>query len=472
MMTRRDVNRLLSAAGAVAGMGAATRVMAASDAFFGTWTGVLDAGAVRLTLRLEIGEKAVTLISVDQGGARIPASEVAIEDVRIRLGFAAIKGRFEGVLSDDRHIDGTFTQGAALPMRFTRGEVAEAYVPVYPPLTQALLNEKRVAARTPALAAGWARDAATVLAAGARSSDDEIAVQSDDLWHWGSITKAMTATLCARMVEAGVITWSTTVGEVLDERDNPVPQSYREATLLHLLSHRAGLQPNLDLMNLVFYSRDPLPDPKPERRKWALAALKQKPVGPVGAQNLYSNNGYIIAGAMLEQLSGKSWESLIQAEVFAPLGIERAGFGAPGHKGALDQPLGHAVQGQSRRPVPPGANETNDNPVALGPAGRVHMPVADMLIWLKAHRDRPESFLKAESWAALHTPHFGDNYALGWVVRPDGALWHNGSNTLWYGEVLVDAKSGVVCAACANDAAPDTMAAVASVLKSAQAAAG
>ncbi|ESQ80976.1 serine hydrolase [Asticcacaulis sp. YBE204] len=464
-MTRRwHLQGLIAAAGIIA-----TPVFAASP-FTGTWSGTLIAGAARLVLRLIIEEATATLFSVSQGNARIPATSMAIDGKTIILKFAAIKATFEGTLSDDTHIDGTFFQGAPLPLRLNRGETPEPVAePSFAPLTPELLSDKRMAAYTPAMGAGWSKGISSGLfVKGARSSDDEIAAQPVDQWHWGSITKSMTATLCARMVEAGVIDWKTTVGKVFGAKD---AGPYAQATLLHLLSHRAGLQANIDLMNMVFYSRDPLPDPRDERNKWALAALKQKPVGPAGKQNVYSNNGYIVAGAMLEKLTGKPWETLIQQEVFAPLGIEAAGFGAPGRPGQVDQPLGHAVQGHTRKPMPVGAKLPNDNPVALGPAGRVHMPIASMLNYLRAHRDQPATFLKAESWQALHTPHFGDDYALGWVVRPDGSLWHNGSNTMWYAEVLVDIKTGTVACATANDAAPDTLKAVGEVLMSARAAA-
>ncbi len=40
---------------------------------------------------------------------------------------------------------------------------------------------------------------------------------------------------------------------------------------------------------------------------------------------------------------------------------------------------------------------------------------------------------------------------MGWIVFPDGALSHGGSNTLWYAEVRVDRAAGVVAAAAAND---------------------
>jgi CubicO group peptidase (beta-lactamase class C family) len=181
---------------------------------------------------------------------------------------------------------------------------------------------------------------------------------------------------------------------------------------------------------------------------------------PAGAKEEhfeYSNSGYVIAGVMLEAKLGAPWEALIAEHVFAPLGMASAGFGAPGRAGAYDQPLGHGpgleaiANGQDTgalTPFPPGPMA--DNPIVLGPAGRVHASFADTLRYLCAHRDRTR-FLSGESWRALHTPPFGGPYAMGWAVREGGALWHNGSNTLWYAEVLVDPARGIVSAAAAND---------------------
>ncbi|WP_343683536.1 serine hydrolase [Asticcacaulis sp.] len=470
MLTRRHFQTLAAAACGVTASGLAS---AADTPFDGIWTGLLSAGAVRLTLRLEIRGQTVTLISVDQGNARIPATSVDIEDEHIKLSFKSIKASFSGALTSERHIDGTFTQGAPLPLRFTKGEKAEALPPpLVAPLTREVLTDKRLAAYTPGMVAAWASGfASDVLADGARSSGDEISVQPQDQWHWGSITKSMTATLCGRLIDKGVLSWSTTVGDVLGKPDGRVPEPFRQASLLHLLSHRAGLQANLDLLNSVFFTRDALTDPREERLKWALTALKQKPVGPLGAQHLYSNNGYIIAGAMLEVLTNQPWEALIEAEVFTPLGLRSAGFGAPGHFRQSDQPLGHLVQGHNRKPVEAGPGVSNDNPVALGPAGRVHMSAPDMLLYLQAHLNQPSGFLKAETWDALHKAHFGDSYALGWVIRDDGTLWHNGSNMMWYGEVLIDQRNKTVACVCANDAAQDTQLAVSGLLASANAAA-
>lgn len=461
-MTRRG--QLLAMTAAL-GLVTAGRALAADNPFHGTWTGLLE--GPDLILRLVIEADKATLISVDQGGGQTPASQVAVEGPHIRLAFRAINASFEGTLSGDR-IEGVFTQGQAIKMRFTRGDVADLTpMTVSPALTEALLEARRAEAGAPALGAAWARGiASTVMVAGSRSSKVRAPLRAEDQWHWGSITKPMTATLCARLVEAGVIGWDTTIGQVLDEKGAQVPAAYRDATLLHLLSHRAGLRPNVTGVEFSFE----LLDAREERLRFARTAFGYEPAAAVGAAMIYSNNGYVVAGAMLEKLTGKTWETLIQSEVFAPLGVRRAGQGTPGTRGLLDQPLGHTVKDGKREPDPAGT-PGSDNPAAIGPSGRVHMPLADMLRYLEAHRDRPGRFLGTQSWDKLHTPPFGGNYALGWMVRKDGSLWHNGSNTMWYGEALVDPKAGVVCAACANDATEATKTAVAETLASARAAA-
>lgn len=437
----------------------------------GTWSGRLNAGAVSLRLRLIITDaRTAKVISLDQGNAEIPASKVEISGTSIVLEFKSIGGRFEGRLKGRDTIEGVFTQGGAIPITMKRGEAIDD-VPPAEPLTQAVLNDARRNARAPGMIAGWQKrgGASVILCDGVRSAEAATPVTVDDSWHWGSITKSMTATVAARLVEAGEIKWTATVGEMLGSKGK-IRSEYKAVTLLHLLSHRGGLQPNLNPAAMLFYTRDALPDARAERLRYALAALDQKPAAGLAEQMIYSNNGFIVAGAMLEAVTGKPWEALIQAELFAPLGLKTAGFGAPGTLGKLDQPLGHSLQGERRVPAKVGPGAWNDNPTALGPAGRVHMSVGDMLAYLAAHRDQPEVYLKPDSWAKLHTPPFGGDYALGWMVKSDGTLWHNGSNTLWYAEALFNPKTGIAAAAAANDAAPQTQAAVSKVAAGAAAA--
>ena len=92
-----------------------------------------------------------------------------------------------------------------------------------------------------------------------------------------------------------------------------------------------------------------------------------------------------------------------------------------------------------------------DNPAALGPAGRVHMPLADMARFLLAHARKRPDFLRADSYDLLHATPFGGNYAMGCVVISPEARWHNGSNTMWYAEAIFNLTDGTVAAIVVND---------------------
>jgi CubicO group peptidase (beta-lactamase class C family) len=444
MLSRRPV-----LAGAVAAAALLWRPAWAAEAnvdFAGTWNGVLKAG-INLRLKLVIEGGRATLYSLDQDGTPIPADEMRIEGARIQLMFKRVNGSYDGRMTDGR-IVGEWRQGGVLPLTFERGE-PKAAAPT-PPLTQERLAQLRVGAAAPALAAAAANRNGRLLtlADGLRAIGRGERVTIHDKWHLGSITKSMTATLIARCVEAGAVKWDDTVGGVLGSAVPDMRAEYRDATFLHLASHRAGLQANVPIQSLLRFPREN-PDARADRIAYAQLALRQEPSGRKGETFLYSNSGFVIAGAMLEAKLGAPWESLIRERVFAPLEMKGAGFGAPGTPGAYDQPVGHtAGLFGALGPYPPGSPVT-DNPAVLGPAGRVHASFEDMLKYLAAHRDGA-ALLSKQSWRMLHTPPFGGNSALGWLVNKDG-LWHNGSNTLWYAEVTFDPVRGVSAVAAAND---------------------
>jgi CubicO group peptidase (beta-lactamase class C family) len=309
----------------------------------------------------------------------------------------------------------------------------------------------RELAGSPALAAASVHGANPPLLwfDGERAAGSGIAVTETDLWHFGSITKSMTATLIARLVDRGDLHWDNTVGDMLGAVAPDVNAAYRPVTFRHLLSHRAGLATDAAGDFSVLLSRK-IVDPPKERITLVRVALATPPRGRPGSTFEYANSGYVVAAAMLEAKFGQSWEDLIRTYLFKPLGLQSAGFGPPGREGATDQPVGHSDNLPSgARPHPVGSRIT-DITAALGPAGRVHMNLRDMLRYLTAHRDRSE-FLKPHTWTTLHTPPFGGDYAMGWIVRPNGALFHAGSNTLWYAEVLVDSARGFAAVAACND---------------------
>lgn len=114
-----------------------------------------------------------------------------------------------------------------------------------------------------------------------RTADRDTPVTEADRWHLGSITKSMTATLVARLVENGVVSWDDTVASVLGDALPEMRAAYRPATFRHLLSHRAGLQGNIPHEHFVRFERQPA-DPIADRLAWARLTLSQEPSGPLG----------------------------------------------------------------------------------------------------------------------------------------------------------------------------------------------
>lgn len=291
----------------------------------------------------------------------------------------------------------------------------------------------------PGAVVGWVTAEEQGLAvAGQRRADAAAEVAEGDLWHIGSLTKSMSATLAARMVEAGAIRWDSTIDEVLGGVHPGMEAAWREVPLEALLRHASGMRANPEL--LARLSQGDV-----ARADYVGAMLAEEPVGPRGGF-LYSNAGYVVAGAMLEAAGGAAWEALVAREVFGPLGMTSAGFGPPegdqpqGHRGGL---LGGLL------PVPPGPRA--DNIPALGPAGRVHLSAGDMLAYLRAHLVGDPGYLAPGSWARLHRAEGPGDYALGWV-DVDGVLRHSGSNTLWFAQMRLYRAEGVAVFVAVNSA--------------------
>ena len=289
-------------------------------------------------------------------------------------------------------------------------------------------------------------DGFRIAVAGVRATGTDHRIAADDLWHQGSNSKSMTATLVARLVEQGVVDWDDTVAELLGDAIGTIDPAYHDATFDHLLSHRSGLPGNIGLVSTLRFLSAGTDDMPEQRLRYAADILSQAPVGPMGETYHYSNAGYVVVGAMLEQATGTRWEALITREVFEPLGLDSAGFGAPGSAGPVDQPRGHkrGLFGGLSAVVP---GPRADNPPVMGPGATVHMSAGDIAAYLQAHlagdRGEDESFLSRESWQHLHTPPFGGSYALGWGVQDD-LLYHAGSNTMWLVQIGLDRGTGRV----------------------------
>jgi len=340
---------------------------------------------------------------------------------------------------------------------FVRGSGPKTPAIEYSDPVSQMLETIREKHNLPALAAAVVVDGKIVAtsAVGLRKNGGTEKVTVDDEFHLGSVTKSMTATVAAMLVEQGKISWTTTIGEAFPELKSEIHPDYLDVTLEQLLSHRGGAPGDApaDLWRQAWEAKGTAAE---QRLAFIKGILARKPEAKPGTKFIYSNQGYTIARVMLEKAAGKTWEDLLRSMLFEPLGMTTAGFGAPATVDNVDQPWGHIKTMLSGgEPVPPGPGA--DNPLAISPANAVHCSVGDLAKYAAFHMagERGGSkLLKAESFKKLHTIAAGnDDYALGWMVlqRPwagGRALMHNGSNTLFYVVVWMapEKKSAVIVA--------------------------
>jgi CubicO group peptidase (beta-lactamase class C family) len=269
-------------------------------------------------------------------------------------------------------------------------------------------------------------------AVGVRKVGDPALVTTNDVFHIGSCTKSMTATLTGMLIDEGKLRWDTTIANVFPELKGKMDKQYEAVTVEQLLTHRGGV-PGSPPPAAWKRAWEQQGTPVHQRREFIEAVLSLPPEAPPGTKMIYSNQGYSILGAMLEKLTGTPWETLITDRLFRPLHMDTAGFGPPGTIGAVDEPWGHTRTLLITTPV------QADNPPAIASGGRVHCSLDDLARYTVFHMQPTQTggLLKPETLAKLHTPPPGGDYACGWLVTKRGwaggtALYHNGSNTMWY----------------------------------------
>lgn len=265
-------------------------------------------------------------------------------------------------------------------------------------------------------------------------------------WHLGSNGKAVTATLIACLVEAGILDWTTPLERLLPDLAAGMHPAYRSATLPDLLAHRAGLPENItDLSVFEAFYDDPAA-PADQRLRYVSACLKEEPVGPARGEGSYSNTGPLTAAVCAERATNQSFEQLVRTRVFVPLGMTSPSFEQLGGGG---EPQGH-VDGRI-------AGERRDaNPGMFAPAGAMRMSLRDWSRFCIDHMAGEHGrsrLLKAETYRFLHAPQGGGDsegagWALGWGAAPHPmqlkgpALTHAGTDGNWYSLVCLFPQTG------------------------------
>ena len=216
-------------------------------------------------------------------------------------------------------------------------------------------------------------------ATGLRAVGSSETVTSTDKFHIGSCTKAMTATLVGFLVQQKKLKWDMPLAKALPNFASAMHKDFRDVPLECLLCNRAGFPgetaPAGKSLNDVRALKGSTFE---QRQAYVKMIVAQKPDAPPNSKFIYSNAGFVTAGAIIEHWTKKPWEVAVKEMLFTPLGMKTGGFGPMATKGKRDQPWSHLGDGKQRRPVPPGPNA--DNPLCIGPAGTVHCSIGD---WAK-----------------------------------------------------------------------------------------
>ncbi|MGE5611088.1 MAG: serine hydrolase domain-containing protein [Bacillota bacterium] len=266
-------------------------------------------------------------------------------------------------------------------------------------------------------------------AVGLRKLGDPAPITINDQYHIGSCAKSMTATLAAVLIEEGKLRWNTTIGEVFPDLVGKMDKQYESVTVEQLLMHRGGVPQQAPIAAWIKACAEE-GTPTQQRYEFIQAVLRNPPQAVPGSKWIYSNQGYAIVGAMLERLTGISWETLMSERLFKPLHMDSAGFGLPATSG---QPWGHTRLLGVTMPT-----DTDNLAPALSPAGGVHCSLGDLARYALAHLqgERNGGLLQAGTFRKLHIAPEGGDYACGWgcVQNPSAGrvLCHAGSNGDWY----------------------------------------
>lgn len=272
----------------------------------------------------------------------------------------------------------------------------------------------------PGMAVGvvWSDEIIHLAGYGHLQQDGEQAVNPDTLFGVASTTKAMTAAVLASLVDAGELTWDDRVVDHLPWFELKDPYVTREVRIRDLLSHQVGVG-RMTGNRLQFM-------PHADREDVIRQMRHHEPEAPFRSRYVYSNVMYSVAGEVAAAVTGQSWEELVHARIFQPLGMTRSNTSIT-EFAADDQNIAFPHQEIDGELVQ--INRRNfDN---VGPSASVNTSVRDMAQWLRLQLGEPgvyegERLFSSEVMNEMHSPQValgrGDRtepvraYGLGWSM--------------------------------------------------------
>lgn len=277
-------------------------------------------------------------------------------------------------------------------------------------------------------------------ASGLANRAQQIPYSDQTLGTIGSITKPFTATAIMLLMEQGKLRPSDHMTQYLDG----VPDDKKDITLHHLLTHTAGFPGAIG------------DDYGITTDESFLSTVWTTPlIAPPGATYQYSNVGYSLLAILIEKVSGQSYSTFLEQNIFRPAGMKTAGYKNPAADPHL---LSHGY-----RPDGSDWGTSHDKPWNgdepfwhLKGNGGLLMSAQDLYQWYLALRNH--KILTPGSLALQTSPHVnegmeGSFYGYGYVVDPEGyCVQHNGGNGIFKADFRWFPKSDIFLYATTNDA--------------------
>lgn len=247
-------------------------------------------------------------------------------------------------------------------------------------ISQAQLSEKQIddlvkntltTFEVPGISVGIVKDGKVVYAKGhgLRSLQSKLPMNEKTLVGVASNSKGFTAFALAMLVEDGLVKWDDKVRDHLPEFRLQDAYATENMRIKDLLTHNSGL--GLGAGDLMFF-----PEGNDFSAQEIVTNLKHiTPTSSLRSEFAYNNNMYIVAGEVIERLSGLSWEEFIEQRIMQPVGMKnsKAAYNRVSNKSniiaAHTRTEGKVIQ------IPHDWSET------ANPAGGIMSNIPDMLTW-------------------------------------------------------------------------------------------
>ena len=203
-------------------------------------------------------------------------------------------------------------------------------------------------------------------------------VDTNTIFHWGSITKTLTAIAVMQMVERGRLALDERVTDHIPElrRVHDAWGSMDSVTVQMLLSHASGLQGG----TWPWAKGLPWEPFEPTTWEQLVAMMPYQEVGfKPGSRYSYSNPGFIYLARIVQELTGDPWEAYVQKNIFSPLGLTHSYFNAtPWHLAAYRSNNYFVERDSASKGVHVKANGREFNPGITVPNGGWNAPLGDL----------------------------------------------------------------------------------------------